>query len=107
MSYLKLHQPHVAAADDDGTDEPRILSFHLHARRLRRQQAGANLLARARLLRDNCRCPHCRYPVVEPLELEDGLLGRNRRPIPGTATIVGFHCHRCDAEWPAYRGELA
>ena len=102
MGYLKLHQPHVTEGGEfGGEDEPRILPFFLHASRFRNQHAGANLISRARLLRENRLCPHCHFPGVEPLELEDGLVGRNRRPIPGTATLVGFHCMRCHREWPA------
>lgn len=58
---------------------------------------------RARLIRDNNQCPNCMHHDIEPLELEDGVISpRNRLQIPGTATIVGFHCHDCGTEWPVY-----
>lgn len=61
---------------------------------------------RARVIHENRCCPECDMTDVEPLELEDGLVSRgNHRPIPGTATIVGFHCNHCGTEWPVY--ELA
>ena len=45
--------------------------------------------------------PDRSHPIVEPIELDNGILNRNRMPIPGTATLVGFHCHGCQREWPA------
>ncbi|MFN0196818.1 MAG: hypothetical protein ACKVT0_08720 [Planctomycetaceae bacterium] len=56
---------------------------------------------RAKVLHTNRVCPYCRRATVEPIELNDGVLNRQRLPIPGTATLVGFHCQECDAEWPA------
>ena len=61
---------------------------------------------RARLLHENNTCPECAHQAIEPLELEDSVISpRNRLPVPGTATIVGFHCNDCGSEWPVY--ELA
>jgi hypothetical protein len=58
---------------------------------------------RARIIRSNAACPECGHTDVEPLELEDAVISpRNRMPVPGTATIVGFHCHGCGCEWPVY-----
>lgn len=58
---------------------------------------------RARLLHDNCTCPECARHDIEPLELEDSVISpKNRLPVPGTATIVGFHCNDCGIEWPVY-----
>ena len=40
---------------------------------------------------------------IEPIELQDAVISpKNRLPIPGTATIVGFHCNDCGTEWPVY-----
>jgi hypothetical protein len=61
----------------------------------------SDVLTRARTIHGNRTCPHCNHPVVEPVELDDAALNRNSRPIPGTATLVGFHCSRCRFEWPA------
>ncbi|MEO1996709.1 MAG: hypothetical protein ABGZ17_15690 [Planctomycetaceae bacterium] len=85
------------------TDRPHVLPF--------RSSREATVISgrftppadRARIIRDNCRCPECELTDVEPLELEDGLVSqRNHRPVPGTATIVGFHCNHCGTEWPVY-----
>ena len=61
----------------------------------------ADMIRRAQLLYENRICPHCRYAVVEPLELEDGRVDQSGQVVPGTATLVGFHCCGCDREWPA------
>lgn len=58
---------------------------------------------RARLIRTNNTCPNCSHHDIEPLELEDAMISpKSRLPIPGTATIVGFHCNDCGTEWPVY-----
>ncbi len=58
---------------------------------------------RARLIHDNGQCPDCNRHNVEPMELNDGAIShRSRLPIPGTATIIGFHCNDCGSEWPVY-----
>lgn len=102
MSRLKLYAPDQSASRNGNrfaaTQETRnILPFPRRYQSRRR----VNMLRRARLLRENSRCPHCGHPVVEPLELEDALYSRGNLPIPGTATLVGFHCEACHAEWPA------
>jgi hypothetical protein len=103
MSHLKLYRPEGQSfARWDGPPEagrPQILSLSTFAVRSRNRRV-LNIVARARLLHENRECPYCAHPVVEPIELEDGLIGRNRLPIPGTATLVGFNCARCRAEWP-------
>jgi hypothetical protein len=58
---------------------------------------------RARVLQQNNCCPECSHQDIEPLELADAIISpKNRLPIPGTATIVGFHCNDCGTEWPVY-----
>lgn len=58
---------------------------------------------RARLIHQNSTCPECGHQDIEPLELADSVISsRSRLPIPGTATIVGFHCNDCGVEWPVY-----
>ncbi len=58
---------------------------------------------RARILQQNNCCPQCAQHDVEPLELSDAVISpKNRMPVPGTATIVGFHCNDCGTEWPVY-----
>ena len=57
----------------------------------------------ARILQHNNCCPECAQHDVEPLELADAVISpKNRMPVPGTATIVGFHCNDCGTEWPVY-----
>ncbi|MBW3539351.1 MAG: hypothetical protein KY476_03705 [Planctomycetes bacterium] len=86
-------------SDDPHTDDAGPVVIPFGGRFERRQ--GVDPVLRARLLHDNRLCPTCHHPVVEPLELNDGLMSRNRRPVPGTGTLVGFHCRGCDREWPA------
>ena len=58
---------------------------------------------RARILKENSECPECQKHDIEPLELQDAVISpKSRLPIPGTATIVGFHCNDCSTEWPVY-----
>lgn len=58
---------------------------------------------RAKLIHRNSECPECHKHDIEPLELDDALMSsRSRLPIPGTATIIGFHCNDCGSEWPVY-----
>lgn len=59
-----------------------------------------DVVTRAQMLRENRECRQCGHPVVEPVELNDATHNQNGLPIPGTATLVGFHCTRCDREWP-------
>ena len=76
-----------------------------------RQKSRATVLSgrftapveRARVIRANRQCPECGDLDIEPLELDDAVINpRNRLPVPGTSTIVGFHCHGCGLEWPVY-----
>lgn len=89
-------EPSLRIAD---FDEPATLSYEDHAVRWGRFRNEP--VERARSLRTNDCCPRCRRAQVEPLELADGLRTRNNLPIPGSATLVGFHCNSCHWEWPA------
>lgn len=103
MSRLRLFDAQDAAPRHFrlyDEEQPVILAFREQAKR-RASAASDSAVRRAQLLRENDQCPHCRHAVVEPLELADGTIGRNNRPIPGSATLVGFHCLRCHWEWPA------
>ena len=81
-------------------DEPVVFSYTAFARR-NQSFCTTDPLQRARALRTNDRCPRCERALVEPVELADALRSRNNLPIPGTATLVGFHCMSCHWEWPA------
>jgi hypothetical protein len=100
MSHLKLFRPEAdveqRGADDDA---PIILPFARFS--YSRDYRLLDPLSRARTIYANSRCCNCGYPMVEPIELDDSLMNRNRLPIPGTATLVGFRCDRCHLEWPA------
>jgi len=83
------------AVDDDAAV---ILSFAEWAPRLRSRAGSA--LRRAHALLQNNRCPECRSPVVIPLHLNDGRSDQDGRLVPGSSSVVGFHCDRCQHEWP-------
>ncbi len=82
-------------------DEPEIYSFADYANTGLRFKGYRELsvVDRARTLHMNRACPHCGIANVEPLELDDAVMSRNFLPIPGTATLVGFHCNDCHSEW--------
>ncbi len=112
MSRLKLYWPderesseaaQSATIEADGNHSAMVLPFRpMNSLSARVKRATlVDPLERARAIHSNNVCPHCRHPIVTPIELQDGILNRNRLPIPGTATLVGFRCHDCDAEWPA------
>ncbi len=102
MSHLKLYAPVAGDAVDypQGNDgEPLILSF-TPRRGARLHNHVMDVIERSRILHRNRCCPNCNHPVVEPIELDDAVMSRNHLPIPGTATLVGFHCQACSCEWP-------
>jgi len=105
MSQLKLYSADgydAAPVDCTSNDErPMILSFKSHQRRFLHSSDSWDLLSRARTVFHNRQCRYCDHPVVEPIELDDAVLNRNQMPMPSTATLVGFHCSGCHAEWPA------
>ena len=104
MSHLKLYCPEETDSHDAVCEERAILPFRHLGDRISPTISRDETVHRARILRENRCCAFCRSMFVEPLELDDAVISRrNHRPIPGTATIVGFHCHSCSAEWPAYQ----
>jgi hypothetical protein len=100
MSDYRVVWPDEAVDHDffsETEEAPVILQF-----RVSPAAAGAermDIITRARLLFENRCCPSCSYPVVTPIELNDAQFNRNRLPIPGTATLVGFRCAGCKTEW--------
>ncbi len=101
MSRLKVFAPRetdFVFRIHTENDDPVILSFKPRSRTLPRHHSAA-LLNRARVLRENNRCPHCGHGVVEPVDLGDARFDRALRPIPCTSTLVGFACERCENEW--------
>ena|SRR5580658_8270518 len=59
-----------------------------------------DVLTRARALHENRCCPRCRRAGAIPLDLGDGDQRNPAMPVPGSATLVGFYCDACGAEWP-------
>lgn len=86
------------------TDTPDILPFVATGRTTIFSGRLVPALERARMLHQNSECPECGKPNVQPLELNDALISpRSRLPVPGTATIIGFHCEDCGCEWPVFQ----
>ena len=56
-------------------------------------------VTRAKLLFAHRTCPCCGAGGTEPVLLADAALDAAGRPVPGTGTLVGFHCPRCEADW--------
>ncbi|MEZ6061436.1 MAG: hypothetical protein R3C19_13915 [Planctomycetaceae bacterium] len=105
MNRLRLFNPSAREPDvENASDEPSdILPFRPRSRTTVVSGRMFAPVDRARIIHDNGQCPECSHTDVEPLELEDALISpKSRLPIPGTATIVGFHCHHCGTEWPVY-----
>lgn len=109
--HLRLFAPddHRAVPETDSTVDSSaeahedILPFERNRRSLIFSGRFQAPVDRARLLNRNSECPECGRHDIEPLELEDAVISpRNRLPVPGTATIVGFHCNDCGIEWPVY-----
>ncbi len=113
MTNLRIFRP----SEDEASAEPvqssadtevdrEILPFDRHRTRIisgRISPRRLRVLNRARLLFENRKCAFCEKATVEPLELDDAVISRkNGKAIPGTASIVGFHCHTCGKEWPVY-----
>lgn len=108
MSRLKLYCPEELQ-DNDLLQFTRFDAEHDHDEmiiplRMRQLPTGndsmLDVLLRAQQIRANRACPDCGHPAVSPVELNDAQHNRNGMPIPGSATLVGFHCSCCDAEWP-------
>ncbi|MCA9057181.1 MAG: hypothetical protein KDA85_01725 [Planctomycetaceae bacterium] len=106
---LKLYCPPEESTEptlrivDESMVEPDILPFDRSRRTIVLSGRFTPALDRARVIHENRLCPECGGSDVEPLELADSLVSpRSRLPVPGTATLVGFHCNQCQMEWPVY-----
>ena len=100
--HLRIYQPpSEPEVSNDPADEPHVIPFAKDG--APKVISGRLPLDRARILRQNRQCPECSRHDVEPIELQDAVISpRNRLPVPGTATIVGFRCNSCATEWPVY-----
>lgn len=94
-SGVNLYSPDGPSEDEDSPTVSFFQPTHSYAP----TRESHDVISRARLLFANRQCRDCGYPVVEPIELDDALVNRSGLAVPGTATIVGFHCCGCDAEW--------
>lgn len=84
-------------------DSADVISFAAARRALVLSGRFTPTLQRARLIHANSECTGCGGHDVEPVELDDATLSwRNGDVVPGTATIIGFHCNDCGSEWPVY-----
>ena len=66
----------------------------------RRAPAAGSTITRAKALHANRTCTACGAGGVEPVLLNDGVRDAAGDLVPGSGTLVGFHCARCEAEWP-------
>jgi hypothetical protein len=78
-------------------DRPDVLSL---ARFVDRQASSRSPLSRAKALHANRCCRFCGSSRVDPVTLNDGLRDGSGQYVPGSATLVGFHCEECREEWP-------
>lgn len=101
MSQLRVIWPERDSASLDAVHSVAPATIPFYAAVRSRRRPVMDVLTRAQVLFANRTCHACGYPVVEPIELEDAVINRNGLPIPGTATLVGFHCQGCDEEWSA------
>ncbi len=83
-------------------DRPDVIPFSTFLRASRDRREQITPISRARALHANRYCPTCGHSTVEPVTLNDGLRDGSGEYVPGTATLVGFHCGQCEAEWPVY-----
>jgi len=100
MSTLKIFRPDPA---HEQKPEPYIVSFRQpweSRKRVQLDEATLRSIYRAKKIKEHRSCPKCQAATVVPVELANAMLNRNRLPIPGTATLVGFRCTQCESEWP-------
>ena len=62
--------------------------------------AASTPLTRAKALHANRTCRCCGAGGVAPVLLADTVRDAAGDVVPGSGTLVGFHCGRCEAQWP-------
>lgn len=92
----------------EAEDRPDVIPFETIVRVLAERAGSAGPVTDdpvrlARSLHRNRRCVDCGSPRVAPVSLADGVRDATGQFIPGTATLVGFHCEACGHEWAADR----
>jgi hypothetical protein len=85
-----------------GADRPDVIPFAMFLSANSSRLARNAPLSRAKALHENRSCRYCGHGSVDPVTLNDGLRDGSGQYVPGSATLVGFHCGRCRAEWPVY-----
>ena len=100
MSRLSVYWPDETNCPENVKDEPWILPFPKLRQIAEMESQPMDVVTRARILYANRKCHQCGYPVVEPIELEDSMTNLSGLSIPGTSTLIGFHCCGCQNEWP-------
>jgi len=95
MSCIAIYRPGRFVSEE----EPSTIPFP-GVRKRQAPNSSDSVVARAKLIYANRCCPQCHSAAVTPLELNDALLNASLRIIPGTATVVAFHCNGCYHEWP-------
>ncbi len=103
--HLRIYDPPAEAPSQQPEEsQPRdILPFSDRQRTTIISGRLAAPVDRARVIHENAVCPECDKCDIQPLELKDAVISpKSRLPVPGTATIVGFHCNDCGTEWPVY-----
>lgn len=84
---------------DLSNNDGETVSYRISIPFLKGDHSHRDVISRARLLFTNRQCRRCDSPVVIPIDLNDGDVNGQGLEIPGTATIIGFRCHSCDARW--------
>ena len=85
-----------------GEDRPDVIPLSAFVSVGRNRLSKPAPLTRAKALHNNRHCRSCGHAGVDPVTLNDGLRDGSGQYIPGSATLVGFHCTHCHTEWPVY-----
>lgn len=91
----------IYAPDTESSSEAGAATLPLPARYAR--DSAIRVLQRSQTIAQNRRCPNCRSNSVNTIELNNGVKDCWRYTVPGTASLVGFHCDQCATEWPVDR----
>jgi hypothetical protein len=100
MIGLRVYRgPETSRSESRFPEEDRADVISL-ARFVDREAASRSPLSRAKALHANRCCRFCGSSRVDPVTLNDGLRDGSGQYVPGSATLVGFHCEECREEWP-------
>ena len=99
MSQLKLFRPQTETVSGEPSDANPVIYSISTVRIPARSTHQRTAVARAQAIHAYRTCPECGRTTVVPLEFQDAAINRNLMPSPGTATLAGFACLGCRAEW--------